>query len=187
MKTQSDMRIRAVSLSNLRAMCARASGMSHRFEVVKVSRSRVHVEYSNPDEYGNSRPVQAVSPCLPGLFNDADNPQVLIGQMLRTLGASGDAADCAYQDFDASICSAPPVYCKGMDGDWQTRREIHGTDRFICPDGVTRVVDWIHPYTNDTFAAFDVTAETPADTFKRIGGNRHFAYFVWSDLRAEVL
>ena len=65
MKTQFDGNRRVVSLSNLKAMCERVSGTCHRFAVSKVSRSRVHVEYSNPDEYGNEDPMTAVFPCYP--------------------------------------------------------------------------------------------------------------------------
>lgn len=181
MKTQMDQRTRIVALANLHAMCERASGMCHRYEVSKVSRSRVHVTYSNPDEYGNDRPVTAVFPALPGFAGDPDNLQVVIGKMLRTIGGT-DEYD--YQAFDAIVCS-PVLYrypSYGMD-EWSTRQETDGTNRYLCPDGQTRTVNYSHPYTNETFAAFNVSAETPAETFARIGGNRHFAYFVWSDLR----
>lgn len=66
MKTQFDCEIRVVSLANLEAMCAHVSGFCHRFKVEKVTRSRVHVSYSNPDEYGSESPMIAVFPCYPG-------------------------------------------------------------------------------------------------------------------------
>src|SRR5262249_52624925 len=62
MKTQQDTKMRVVALSNLEAMCKHISGMCHRFEVSKITPNRVHVEYSNPDEWGNTHPMTAVFP-----------------------------------------------------------------------------------------------------------------------------
>lgn len=59
---QFDWKKRVVSLNNLRAMCARISGMCHRFTVESVGAHSVRVSYSNPDEYGNAEPVTAVFP-----------------------------------------------------------------------------------------------------------------------------
>lgn len=80
MQTQSDNKVRIVTLANLEAMCIYVSGMCHKYQISKVSRSRVHVEYSNPDEYGNPRPIYAVFPCIPGnnKTDDKDNPRVLL-------------------------------------------------------------------------------------------------------------
>lgn len=98
MPTQFDHSVRVVSLDNLRAMCERVSGMAHRFDVVKVSRSRVHVEYSNPDEYGRARPVTAIYPCYPSSFDSTnDNPAIVL-DMLRCFDPEkiwdGDAWQC---------------------------------------------------------------------------------------------
>lgn len=65
-----------VALENLRAMCEHVSGTCHRYWIEKVSRSRVHVGYSNPDEYGHESPMFAVFPCYPS--DDADNPHVVL-------------------------------------------------------------------------------------------------------------
>lgn len=62
---QLDHRIRVVSVANLRAMCVRASGMVHRYWVEKVSRSRLWVGYSNPDEWAAEHPMFAIFPCYP--------------------------------------------------------------------------------------------------------------------------
>lgn len=175
MKTQFDWQKRIVSAENLTAMCEHISGIAHRYTVVKVSRSRAHVEYSNPDEWGNARPITAVFPVIPGTDN---NPAIV----LDLIHCIGDRDGYEYQAFD-SLLYCPPLHRRGPDDEWKTRREIDGTDRYLCPDGQTRTVDYNHPYTNDTFAAFDATTETPAETFARIGGNRHFVYFTWSDLR----
>ena len=79
---------RVVSLDNLVAMCEAASGTCHRYWIEKVSRSRVHVGYSNPDEYGGDAPMYAILPCFPsGWPGDADNPRVLI-RCMRVVGDS---------------------------------------------------------------------------------------------------
>ena len=80
MKTQSDSKMRVVSLENLKAMCEERSGCyCHKYWIEKVSRSRVHVGYSNEDEYANSHPMYAVFPCYPNGFQDnKDNPNVVL-------------------------------------------------------------------------------------------------------------
>lgn len=91
MKTQQDSHVRVVALENLRAMCDRVSGTAHRYTVSKVSRSRVHVEYSNPDEYATDHPVTVVFPCYPSnwLQDGADNPRILFDP-LRLFGDGAD-------------------------------------------------------------------------------------------------
>ena len=181
MRTQFDMQKRIVSLENLKAMCEHISGMAHKYEVSKVSRSRVHVTYSNPDEYGNPRPIVAVFAAIPSA--EVENPGIVL-DLLRCIG---DQDGYDYQAFD-QLLYCPTLYRFIGPGwqpnmwEWKTRQQINGTDRYLCPDGITRTVDYSHPYTNSTFAAFDVTADTPAEYFERRGGNRHFAYFSWSDL-----
>lgn len=64
---QMDSSVRVVAVTNLRAMCVRASGMAHRYWVEKVTRSRVWVGYSNPDEWGAEHPMFAIFPCYPNL------------------------------------------------------------------------------------------------------------------------
>lgn len=83
MKTQEDNIVRMLALDNLRAMCEAASGMCHRYWIEKVSRSRVHVGYSNPDEYGNENPMYVVLPSFPSPWPDdnRDNPRVLVETM----------------------------------------------------------------------------------------------------------
>lgn len=183
MKTQFDHPVRIVSLENLKALCDRASGHSHTYRVIKVSRSRVHVEYSNPDEYGNPRPIVAVFPCYPSTFDGAENPAIVLGDCTRIIGGSEEYDPI--QSFDP-IISGPVLYRSQGTASrdrWLTRAEIDGTTRYLCPDGKVRELAADHPYTNATFAAFDVTEETSAETFARIGGNRHFAFFTWSDLK----
>lgn len=109
MRLQSDQKVRVVALDNLRAMCARVSGTAHRFSVVKVSRSRVHVEYSNPDEWGREHPFVAVFPCYPSSERneDRDNPCVVLS-MMRTIGEPSDYGGEGWQAF-APVLDCPTL------------------------------------------------------------------------------
>lgn len=104
MKTQFDHNQRVVSLANLEAMCDRVSGTCHRYQVVKVTTNRVHVEYSNPDEYANDHPMLAVLPCWPADFNDKDNRAVVL-TILRVVGDSWDGE--GWQAFDPVMNCSP--------------------------------------------------------------------------------
>lgn len=124
METQSDQKVRVVALSNLRAMCERVSGTCHRFEVSKVSRSRVHVEYSNPDEYGNESPMVAVFPCYPTghEFNPAGaqyNPHVVL-DMLRVIGDNWDGE--GWQAFQP-LLDCPTLWRDGCNR-WQSHGDM---------------------------------------------------------------
>jgi hypothetical protein len=103
-------------------MCKRISGTCHTFQVVKVSRSRVHVEYSNPDEYGSPEPVTAIYPCYPSPWpGDANNPRVIL-DAIRYLGCTGRNEEC-YQSFD-QLTGCPQLWRKGPDDDsWQTEAQ----------------------------------------------------------------
>lgn len=106
--TQFDLTERIVSVDNLRAMCARVSGMCHRFAVEKVSRSRVHVTYSNPDEYGNAQPITAIFPCYPSTFDGSDNPAVVL-DALRVIDPGDTWAGEAWQAFEP-LMSCPMLW-----------------------------------------------------------------------------
>src|SRR5262245_12917679 len=185
MKTQQDHKVRIVALDNLSAMCVSASGWTHRYEISKVSRSRVHVEYSNPDEYGAESPVTAVFPCFPSTFpGDETNPRVVLDCVRVFGGRNEHDREAGWQAIDASIVSAPSLWrSTSSSTQWLTRADIDQTDRYICPDGSVRTVDRNHPYTDDRFAAFEVTNETTADFFERIGGSRRWAFFPWSEVK----
>lgn len=108
MQTQSDTKVRVVSVSNLEAMCEQISGIAHRYRVSKVSRSRVTVEYSNPSEYGSPRPIYAVFPCY-GENVVLDYLNVLEGND-RSLAGEG------WQSFEQlRDC---PVMFRGPEGKW---------------------------------------------------------------------
>jgi hypothetical protein len=108
MKTQFDSQVRMVNLVNLVAMCGHQSGFSHRYTVSKISRSRVHVEYSNPDEYGNESPMTAVFPCFPNDFGpeNADNPYIVL-QIMRVVGDTWNGE--GWQAFD-QLLTCPVLY-----------------------------------------------------------------------------
>lgn len=98
MKTQQDNPVRMLALDNLRAMCEHVSGTCHRYWIEKVSRSRVHVGYSNPDEWANENPMYIVLPSFPSLWpEDKDNPRVLVEPM-RVINDTWDGE--GHQAFD---------------------------------------------------------------------------------------
>lgn len=121
MQTQADMRVRVVALSNLMAMCERVNGFAHAFEVTKVSRSRVHVTYSNPSEYGTPEPMTAVFPSYPNPF-EAENPYVVLGEIMRVIGDTWNGE--GWQAFQP-LTDCPQLWRSGADAtDWATREEI---------------------------------------------------------------
>jgi hypothetical protein len=132
MKTQQDCKERVVALENLEAMCKRISGICHRYEVTKVSRSRVHVTYSNPDEYGYENPMTAVFPCYPsGWPDDKDNPRVVL-DYLRVINDTWDGE--GWQAFE-QLRDCPTLW-RGEKG-WRSHKQIRedGDDRRLdLPD-----------------------------------------------------
>jgi hypothetical protein len=119
METQQDTKIRMVALVNLRAMCERISGVCHRWQVTSVSRSRVHVEYSNPDEYGSERPVTAVFPCYPsGFADDKDNPRVVLDALRYFGGRDSEDWQAFFQLYDC-----PVLWRRGEGEPWRTEQE----------------------------------------------------------------
>jgi hypothetical protein len=124
MQTQSDQNLRTVSLSNLHAMCERISGVCHRYTVTQVSRSRCHVEYSNPDEYGSECPVTAVLPVIPGHgfdpVDDRENPRIIL-EPIRFIDAS-EVYD-PWQSF-IPLWDCPTLWRDPRDDKWYSHREI---------------------------------------------------------------
>ncbi len=121
MKTQFDSKIRVVALANLNAMCKRTSGVCHRYTVTKVTPNRVHVTYSNPDEYGNESPITAEFPAYPSDFDGKDNPTVVL-HIVRLTGARGDSE--AWQSF-CPLLDCPPLWRSPKYGadEWKTAEE----------------------------------------------------------------
>ena len=119
MRTQQDTKVRLVALDNLEAMCKHVSGWSHTYSVVKVSRSRVHVEYSNPDEYGHQSPMVAVFPCYPSPWgDDAENPRVVL-DMMRVVN---DTEDGEGWQYFTPLLDCPELFRSNADSnDWDTR------------------------------------------------------------------
>lgn len=129
METQSDQKIRVVALSNLRAMCERVSSTYHRYSVVSVSRSRVHVEYSNPDEYGNEHPMTAVFPNYTTQWpkQDEGTPFIVL-DILRVLHDNCDGE--GWQAFEPllgcpTLWRSPVVEHPGVPDRWETHHEIN--------------------------------------------------------------
>lgn len=121
-QSQSDTRLRVVSLTNLRAMCDRVSGFAHTYAVSKVSRSRVHVEYSNPDEYGYPSPMTCVFPCIPGYTTEdgKDNPRVIL-DVLYILHDNWQGE--GYQRFEP-VLRCPTLWRDPVTGTWETRKDV---------------------------------------------------------------
>lgn len=117
-RTQMDTRERVVALSNLEAMCERISATCHRFSVVKVTPHSVHVEYSNPNEYGSESPVTAIYPAFKNTFDGADNPFVV----LHAIRYVNDR-DEAWQAF-LQLTDCEPLHRVTWEGEWKTRFEI---------------------------------------------------------------
>ena len=120
LRTQADMTERVVALANLIAMCNRISGMCHKFEVVKLASHSVHVQYSNPDEYGRNEPVTAVYPAFKNSFDGKDNPFVIL-HAVRYIGATGRNEE-SWQAF-MQLTDCEPLFRTSSD-EWQTRYEI---------------------------------------------------------------
>ena len=118
---QYDTTARLVALPNLRAMCARASGMTHRFRVETVSDRFVTVSYSNPDEYG------APAPILVSFFRVGDF--VVLGFPVGRVSGGRNSFDreSAYDTF-SPLLDCPTLWrsTRGSD-DWATREEIEAS------------------------------------------------------------
>lgn len=113
-KSQFDHAQRVVSLENLAAMCARVSGTCHRYRVESMTNSRVVVSYSNPDEYGNEKPVNAWLPCYPQ--HDA------CAVVLDPLRYTGGRDEEDWQAFQA-LWDCSPLF-RNENGLWRTELEI---------------------------------------------------------------
>jgi hypothetical protein len=119
-KTQFDYQQRIVALNNLEAMCKRISGTCHTFKIAKVWANRVHVEYSNPDEYGSPEPITAVYPC----YKQHDNAAVVL-DAVNYLGCTGKNEE-AWQAF-AQLTDCEKLFRSQVDTDtwkWKTEYEI---------------------------------------------------------------
>lgn len=126
MRTQYDNKQRIVALSNLRAMCKRTSGTCHRYTVTQVTPNRVHVEYSNPDEYANEHPMTAVFPAYPWPQDTPDACAVVLS-VLRIIHDSWDGE--GWQGF-VPLLDCPPLFRSSPDSDdWRTREEIEASQQ----------------------------------------------------------
>lgn len=117
---QNDSHVRVVSLANLRAMCARVSGMSHRF-TAEITKNRCTLEYSNPDEYGSPCPITWRLPLLRS--RDLDNPDVILHVSSEAGGRGPDDRESAFQGIEAEIFSGPRLWRDPTSGKWRTAHE----------------------------------------------------------------
>ena len=118
MKTQFDYQKRVVSLENLEAMCEHVSGTCHRYWVESVSRSRVKVGYSNPDEYANDRPMFAVFPCYPSGHDTVSHeasPAIVL-DFLNIIHDSWDGE--GWQSFQI-LLDCPVLWRNPNNNEWQ--------------------------------------------------------------------
>lgn len=114
---QNDSRLRVVSFRNLVEMCDRASGSAHNYRA-ELTASRCTLTYSNPDEWGASRPYSVRLPLLRS--DDRENPDVLL-HVMSELGGGDDRESC-FQAIDSAIFQAPELW-RGL-SEWGTRFEL---------------------------------------------------------------
>ena len=119
--THFDHSVRVLSLANLAAMCERISGTAHTYRIERVTTNRVHVSYSNPDEYGNPDPRTAILPAWPSGFDGKENPSVAL-EILSVVGEREGDDD----DFLRPLFDCEPLFRKRIDGQdvWETEFEI---------------------------------------------------------------
>jgi hypothetical protein len=136
MKTQEDRMVRIVALENLSAMCEHISSTCHRYWIEKVTRSRVWIGYSNPNEYGTEYPIFCVFPCFPSSWHlDKDNPRVLL-DILRIVNDSWHGE--GWQAFDPVLTECPTLWRDNEE--WQTHKEIRESGKEVntsSPDTCT--------------------------------------------------
>lgn len=122
MKAQFDYTKRIVSLENLKAMCARISSTCHTFRVCDVTKNRVRVIYSNPDEYGSPEPIIVLFPAYEAQFGStAEKTLCVVLDAVRYFGCTGKNEE-AWQAFD-QLYDCEKLWRKPGDGTWQTEYE----------------------------------------------------------------
>lgn len=118
MSAQYDAKVRLVGLSNLKAMCRRLSGVSHRYGVTQITPTRVWVEYSNPDEYGSADPVAIALPA----FEDKELQTILV--LFYIIGTkNAGAVDDLWQAY-IPLWDCPEIFRPWRDSEeWLTKAE----------------------------------------------------------------
>lgn len=56
--------LKGLTITAIAKLCAFHSGMCHRYAIESVTRNRVKISYSNPNEYGTPRPIYAYFPIV---------------------------------------------------------------------------------------------------------------------------
>ena len=85
-----------VDIDTLRKVLEDNSGMCHRYKVANVSKHRVKVGYSNPDEYAVDNWTYAILPC----YTWRAFGRVTTVVVLEIIGMVNDPDDVLWQCFD---------------------------------------------------------------------------------------
>lgn len=118
---QEDSQVRIVALANLTAMVDHVTtGPCHRYRIEKVTRTRVYVSYSNPDEYGNDHPMVAVFPCLPAWSRDDPKNVRVVLDVLRVQFDNWRGE--GWQAF-LPLLDCPKLW-RGFDGVWRVDEKV---------------------------------------------------------------
>jgi hypothetical protein len=90
MPTNHDHSVRVVALANLEAMCKYVSNSAGVFTIGKISRSRIHVEYTYHSWSSGTLIATVIFPCYPSPYNGDDkNPRIVLDPM-RVVGDPHD-------------------------------------------------------------------------------------------------
>lgn len=91
--------LKGMTITEIAQVCRAISGTCHRYKIESVTRSRVKISYSNPNEYGSERPIFAYYPIV---LYQANNDQGTIAclEFGHYTGAGED-----WQAFYAITCA----------------------------------------------------------------------------------
>jgi len=95
-------KVSVITLCQLEIICDELSSTCHKYRTVNVSPNRVRVEYSNPDEYGNSHPMVAVFPAYRNGWNITNVVLEIIDVLHDNWNGEGHQAFQGILDFDIS-------------------------------------------------------------------------------------
>ena len=121
---QMDSQARIVALANLRAMCARASGVCHRFTVESVTANRAIVAYSNPNEYGSECPIRVSYPVIPSGFSGHSDSVLVVLQCVRVTGGRDEFDRDGICDILLQVTEMEQLWRDPTSGQWQTEYEV---------------------------------------------------------------
>ena len=91
--------LKAMTITEIATVCRAISGVCHVYKIEKVTRRRVCVSYSNPNEYGTPRPIRAYFPIV--LFTPNNDQQTIACLEFAHYAGAGDD----WQAFHALTCA----------------------------------------------------------------------------------